>query len=157
MGLGCSSSLLFLPPVFCSTGSGCREGLGMERSWQGVPGAAGEEVEELDDVTSCGGAAAGDGDEASPPTGGSGGTWGWLLLCPLTSQWLLVPIPHLHEVSAVTPHHSLKELPRLTGLCPLSLHSWCLPWWSTEGREPEAVTCSAPRMLWPSPNSSSKA
>lgn len=50
------------------------------------------------------------------------GDVGVLLLCPLTSmcssQWLLVPIPHLHEVSAETPEHSLEGAPRLTGLLP---------------------------------------
>lgn len=82
MGLGCASSLLFLPHFpqllqhrqWLQRRAGDGEELA-EREQAAVPGAAGEEVEEQDDVTSCGGAdvaAAGDGDEASPQAGGSG-------------------------------------------------------------------------------------
>lgn len=59
---------------------------------------------------------------------GRGGLGMWGCCCsapsppcavPLGSPpWLLVPIPELHEVSAVTPHHSLEGVPRLTGLLP---------------------------------------
>lgn len=112
MGLRGASSLLFLPPFpqlllhrqWQQRRAGDREELA-GREQAAVPGAAGEEVEERDDVTSCGGAdvaAAGDGDEASPQAGGSGwaGDVGVLLLCPLTSMCSSIgitsvaPCPH---------------------------------------------------------------
>lgn len=106
-----SSSPTF--PSSCSTRQWLQRGAGdgeelAGREQAAVPGAAGEEVEERDDVTSCGGAAAGDGDgdEASPQAGGSGwagGRGGAAAPCVValgSSPWLLVPVGCLHLSTA---------------------------------------------------------
>lgn len=107
-----SSSPTF--PSSCSSRQWLQRGAGdgeelAGREQAAVPGAAGEEVEERDDVTSCGGAAAGDGDgdEASPQAGGSGwaGGRGGAAAAPCvvalgSSPWLLVPVGCLHLSTA---------------------------------------------------------